>query len=120
MMAVKKSSSSRVTSIAIENQAELAQPITPVVRKRRARKLKQSKPSNANKIKMARDSFTMPKDEYAQLKLLKSRLADLSRPTKKSELLRAGIMQLSLMTDAQLTAAMAIVPVIKTGRPKKT
>jgi len=69
--------------------------------------------------KMERDSFTMPKDEYAQLGLLKARLAELGRPTKKSELLRAGLLLLSGMTDARLTAALATVPVIKTGRPKK-
>lgn len=74
---------------------------------------------DAHKIKMARDSFTMPKDEYGQLKLLKSRLAELDRPVKKSELLRAGIKQLFMMTDTQLMAAMAAIPIIKTGRPKK-
>ena len=71
------------------------------------------------KLKMERDSFTMPKTEYAQLGVLKERLAKLGNPAKKSELLRAGIMQLSAMTDAALKAAMSKVPTIKTGRPKK-
>jgi len=82
---------------------------------RRTRRVKE----NPNKVNMARDSFTMPKDEYAQLKVLKTRLAMLDRPAKKSELLRAGIKQLSLMTDAQLMSAIVALPVIKTGRPKK-
>lgn len=80
---------------------------------------KRHEKANPNKVKMARDSFTMPKDEYAQLKLLKTRLAELDRPVKKSELLRAGIRQLTLMTDAQLMAAIVALPIIKTGRPKK-
>ncbi len=71
------------------------------------------------KLKMERDSFTMPKTEYAQLAVLKERLVKLGQPAKKSELLRAGIMQLAAMTDAALKAAMAKVPTIKTGRPNK-
>ncbi|ADI30307.1 hypothetical protein [Methylotenera versatilis] len=73
----------------------------------------------APKLKMERDSFTMPKAEYAQLYVLKERLAKLGNPAKKSELLRAGIMQLTAMTDAALKVAMSKVPTIKTGRPKK-
>ena len=71
------------------------------------------------KLKMERDSFTMPKTEYAQFHVLKERLNKLGQPAKKSELLRAGIMQLSAMTDTALKAALAKVPAIKTGRPKK-
>jgi len=73
----------------------------------------------APKVKMERDSFTMPKAEYAQFNVLKERLQKLGSPAKKSELLRAGIMQLSAMTDAALSAVMSKVPTIKTGRPKK-
>ncbi|MEO6118822.1 MAG: hypothetical protein ABIP37_07105 [Methylotenera sp.] len=73
----------------------------------------------APKLKMERDSFTMPKAEYAQFYVLKERLVKLGQPAKKSELLRAGIMQLTAMTDAALKAAMSKVPAIKTGRPKK-
>ena len=71
------------------------------------------------KVKMERDSFTMPKSEYAQFGVLKERLLKLGQPAKKSELLRAGIMQLTAMTDAALKAAMTKVPTIKTGRPNK-
>ena len=72
-----------------------------------------------SKSKMERDSFTMPKDEYKQLSVLKKRLAALGQPAKKSELLRAGIQLLAGMTDARLKTTMATVPVIKTGRPRK-
>jgi hypothetical protein len=71
------------------------------------------------KLKMERDSFTMPKAEYAQFYVLKDRLIKLGQPVKKSELLRAGLMLLSALTDANLKAAMSKVPAIKTGRPKK-
>jgi hypothetical protein len=88
---------------------------------KKAEKVKTAKPAKEKtpKLKMERDSFTMPKAEYAQFHVLKERLNKLAQPAKKSELLRAGIMQLSAMTDAALKAALAKVPAIKTGRPKK-
>ena len=88
---------------------------------KKAEKVKVAKPvkDKTPKLKMERDSFTMPKVEYAQFHVLKERLNNLGQPAKKSELLRAGIMQLSAMTDAALKAALAKVPAIKTGRPKK-
>ena len=78
-----------------------------------------AKAVKSGKVKMERDSFTMPRDEYAQLAALKARLLALGQPAKKSELLRAGIKLLAAMTDLRLKKAMADVPVIKTGRPKK-
>jgi len=82
-------------------------------------KTKPAKAEKTPKLKMERDSFTMPKVEYAQFSVLKERLIKLGQPAKKSELLRAGIMQLTAMTDAALKATMAKVPTIKTGRPNK-
>ena len=71
------------------------------------------------KAKMERDSFTMPKDEYAQIALMKARLLGLGQPAKKSELLRAGVKLLAAMSDATLKSTLAAIPVIKTGRPNK-
>jgi hypothetical protein len=95
--------------------------ITKKLDSTKADKTKTAKPVKEKipKLKMERDSFTMPKAEYAQFYVLKERLAKLGQPAKKSELLRAGIMQLTAMTDAALKAAMSKVPAIKTGRPKK-
>lgn len=73
----------------------------------------------AKKPKQVRDSFTMPKTEYAVLGELKERAANLTHTVKKSELLRAGIKALAAMTDANFLSALKAVPVIKTGRPKK-
>ena len=70
------------------------------------------------KPKLVRDSFTIPKSEYAVLEGLKLRAASLTRPTKKSELLRAGIAVLSAMDDQAFLAALKGVPSLKTGRPK--
>ena len=70
------------------------------------------------KHKLVRDSFTIPKTEYLVLEALKQRAAKLTRPTKKSELLRAGIVALQGMGDKAFLAALARVPSLKTGRPK--
>ncbi len=72
----------------------------------------------AKKPKLVRDSFTIPKDEYAVIETLKERTARLSTPAKKSELLRAGLKVLSQLDDATLQKAMQSIPAIKTGRPK--
>ena len=80
---------------------------------------KDDKNLRPEKIKMERDSFTMPKDEYAQLTLLKARLMAMGQPAKKSELLRAGIKLLAAMSDNTLKTTLAKIPVIKTGRPNK-
>ncbi|HKX42205.1 MAG TPA: hypothetical protein VJO99_13690, partial [Burkholderiaceae bacterium] len=71
------------------------------------------------KHKLVRDSFTIPKVEYAVLEGLKLRAANLKRPTKKSELLRAGVAVLNAMSDKAFLAAVAGVPSLKTGRPKQ-
>ncbi|MBA3696747.1 MAG: hypothetical protein H0W85_08340 [Methylotenera sp.] len=109
--------------LAIAVKPATAKPVAKSVAKPAPAKkvIKAAKPvkEKTPKLKMERDSFTMPKVEYAQLYVLKERLIKLGQASKKSELLRAGIMQLTAMTDAALKAAMAKVPAIKTGRPKK-
>jgi hypothetical protein len=69
--------------------------------------------------KLVRDGFTMPKPEYAQIAMLKSRSEKLGKPAKKSELLRAGVMALTAMSDTAFKAVLGKVPPVKTGRPKK-
>jgi hypothetical protein len=78
------------------------------------------KPAKVKKPKLVRDSFTIPKDEYAVLDELKQRCVKLAQPSKKSELLRAGIKALAAMSDKALLATLQAVPAIKTGRPKKS
>jgi hypothetical protein len=76
-----------------------------------------TRPDKPKRAKLVRDSFTIPKAEYAVLQELKQRAAKLGRPAKKSEVLRAGVNALAAMGDAAFTAALATVSVIKTGRP---
>lgn len=78
-----------------------------------------TKPEKPKKPKLVRDSFTIPKPEYAVLEALKERSARMGQPAKKSELLRAGIKLLAAQGDTAFGAALAAVPAIKTGRPAK-
>lgn len=71
------------------------------------------------KPKLVRDSFTIPKAEYAVLDQLKLRAAKAGAQAKKSEILRAGIKALAAMGDAAFTAALRAVPATKAGRPAK-
>ena len=93
-----------------------------IVAKPAAAKPVASKPTKVEakpkKPKLVRDSFTIPKDEYAGIDTLKERSVALGRPAKKSELLRAGLMALLALSPNALHAALEAVPTIKTGRPK--
>lgn len=78
-----------------------------------------AKPAKEKKVKLVRDSFTMPKTEFVVLEALKLRAGKLSASVKKTELLRAGIKALAAMGDAAFLAAVRAVPSLKTGRPVK-
>jgi len=83
-----------------------------------AKPAKAAAPAPAKAPKLVRDSFTIPKNEYAVLADLKQRAAKLARPAKKSEILRAGVSALSSMSDESFLSALGAVPSLKTGRPK--
>ena len=80
---------------------------------------KADKKVKAEKIKVVRDSFTIPKTEYAQIADMKKRAMALGKEAKKSELIRAGLALLAATGDAAFTKALASVPTLKTGRPGK-
>lgn len=80
---------------------------------------KQPKKDKPKKIKMIRDSFTMPESDYIKLAELKKKCLEAGVHVKKSELMRAGLLSLSKLTDASLLKAIKQVEVIKTGRPAK-
>lgn len=70
--------------------------------------------------KLVRDSFTMPQQDFDLVDLLKQRCLDFKRPTKKSELLRAGLQALAAMPPAKLKTQLGQLIEVKTGRPKKS
>ena len=77
------------------------------------------KKDKAEKVKVVRDSFTIPKTEYAQIAAMKKRAVDLGLETKKSELIRAGLALLASTSEAAFRKALGNVPTLKTGRPGK-
>ena len=78
-----------------------------------------AKAPKEKKIKVVRDSFTLPKTELLQITEMKKRAMTLGVEVKKSELIRAGLQALAGMADTAFKKAMANVPTIKTGRPAK-
>ena len=104
-------------------------PVAPKVAAAKSTKpVKKQKPAVAEKpaiaevpklrVKLVRDSFTMPRDEFELIAKLKARAVDFKRPAKKSELLRAGLQVLAALPDTQLLEALEALRPLKAGRPK--
>jgi hypothetical protein len=72
-----------------------------------------------SKEKLVRDSFTMPRADFALIQQLKDRGLGFKRAIRKSELLRAGLQALAAMDDALLKALLDRLPALKAGRPRK-
>jgi hypothetical protein len=72
-----------------------------------------------SKVKVVRDSFTMPQADYDLIAALKQKVMKSGLHVKKSELLRAGLQSLSKLNAVQLKRAISGLEKIKTGRPKK-
>lgn len=66
-----------------------------------------------SKTKLVRDNVTMPREDWDLLQSLKTRALSFNRPTKKSELLRAGLKLLAGLTDAKLQAALESLTPLK-------
>ena len=77
-----------------------------------------SKPPKA-KARLVRDSFTMPQADFDLIAGLKERALGFKRPTKKSELLRAGLQVLAGLKDTALRTTLDGLTPLKPGRPKK-
>lgn len=116
--------SKRVTKVAAKpapkaSSKAVEQPVvepTPVVVAEEAMVKKVKK---ENKVKVVRDSFTMPQNEYQKIEDIKATCLKTGRHVKKSEILRAGLQTLSNMSAVDLEAALARLEIIRTGRPKK-
>lgn len=105
----------KTTKTAITN----AESTKSSIDKKASKDKKTVKKDKPKKIKMVRDSFTMPEHEYSQIAALKKKCSRAGVPVKKSELLRAGLSHLSGLSDVALMKAVAGVEKLKTGRPSK-
>lgn len=88
-----------------------------VVAAKKAPEVKKAK--KEAKVKVVRDSFTMPQNEYQKIAGIKAACLETGLHVKKSEVLRAGLQALSAMSVTQLKAAIAKLDKVATGRPKK-
>ncbi|PIF17363.1 MULTISPECIES: hypothetical protein [unclassified Acidovorax] len=118
--APKASNAIKPTKKAVAEKAPTSKPAAATKPAKAAAAVKTGKATETKgkKPKLVRDSFTIPKDEYAVLDTLKDRATALAHPVKKSELLRAGLKVLAGLSDSALRSALQAVPSIKTGRPK--
>jgi hypothetical protein len=80
----------------------------------------EEKSKRAKKEKVVRDSFTMPKSDYAKIAALKEKCLEAGVSVKKSELLRAGLLLLASAPSKRLLAAVSAVETVKTGRPARS
>ncbi len=78
-----------------------------------------AKAPKPKKVKLIRDSFTMPSFDYDLIAALKLKALGSKTVLKKSELLRAGLHALAKLDTKQLVALVATLAIVKTGRPKK-
>lgn len=85
----------------------------------KAEKAPKAKKQAPKKPKLVRDSFTIPESDYALFASLKQRALTAGVEVKKSEILRAAVVTLAKLDDAELAKAFGLVERIKTGRPKK-
>ena len=69
--------------------------------------------------KAVRDRFKMPPEDFARIDTLKQRSLSLQRPAKKSELLRAGLLALTRLPDADFFDLLGGIVVAKAGPNKK-
>lgn len=117
-MPTRKQATQRIASSAAKKRAT-----TKVARKSPAAapaaKNGKAKPSSKPRVKLVRDSFTMPESDFALVAALKKKAVGAARETKKSELLRAGLRALQALEAKALVAALDRLEPIKIGRPKK-
>lgn len=88
--------------------AAYGSPQPPATKKRRTKRA----------VHTIKRSFSFPLAEYHALIALKTRLAQLSLPVKKGELLRVGIALLASLSDDELQAVVERVPLAKKRQPR--
>ena len=101
-----------VPEVVIDSPAvEIAAPVPAVIEPVKA--------PRGKKPKLVRDSFTFPESDYVLIAGLKLRALSQEAEFKKSEILRAGLLALQSLSDAELLSVLGKIERIKTGRPAK-
>ena len=74
-------------------------------------------PTAEEEPRVKRDSFTMPLADYERIAELQKKCLKAQTRASKSEILRAGLMALSAMSEEDLACIVDELPKVKTGRP---
>ncbi len=114
----KSKSEPKSAASEIDENAKKAKP--PANDKSRKKPAKKAKAEKVKAEKVVRDSFTMPKSDYALIDTLKKKCLASGVAVKKSELLRAGLAALHGMPGESLLVAVKDLAQVKTGRPPST
>ena len=67
-----------------------------------------------------RHRFAISHAEFELLSVLKARMSWIDRPTKRGELLRAGLVALASLSDAELKDAVDRLPKLTAGQKKRS
>jgi hypothetical protein len=119
-MTTKKTVAKTVKKTPPRKASALAKPIAkPAAKVRTAPQAVGKKTKKEHKVKVVRDSFTMPQSEYRKIAEIKAICLDAKMHVKKSEVLRAGLKLLAELNAVQLKRTLNSLEKIKTGRPKK-
>lgn len=78
-----------------------------------------AKPKPAPRVKVIRDSFTLPEPDYELIGKVKKECMKAGIDVNKSEIIRAGLKALAAMNQGQLREAIGEIERVKTGRPKQ-
>ncbi|POP51540.1 hypothetical protein [Zhongshania marina] len=100
----------------INNKQEEASPKAEKAPAKQANPQRQiTLPSNEKVIK---DTFSFPSGDYALIQELREACAKTGVIANKSEVVRAGLLALASMSDADLSKALRRIEKVKVGRPK--
>jgi hypothetical protein len=117
-MTTKKTAATTAKKSPVKKAAVPAKPAAkPAVKA--APKPAAKKAKKEHKVKVVRDSFTMPQSEYQKIAEIKAACLKAKMHVKKSEVLRAGLKLLAGLNAAKLKLVLSGLEKIKTGRPKK-
>lgn len=117
-MTTKKTAATAAKKTPAKKTSVKAKPAAkPAVKAKPQHSIKKAK--KEHKIKVVRDSFTMPQSEYQKIAEIKAACLKAKMHVKKSEVLRAGLKLLAELNATKLNQVLNNLEKIKTGRPKK-
>ena len=106
-------------AVAKKATAKKAAAKKPAAKKPKVEAVEVAPAQKPKKVKLVRDSFTMPGHEYQVLQDIKKAALKAGVELKKSDLLRIGVSMLKNFSVTQLDKARATLTKLRAGRPKK-